>query len=131
MERFNSNMSHQELLQTLEQWTVLDPWFLLALMTVLTPEQWQALTRQLTLAQLLGDVQHQTNSVLSKYPRWFGSSYRQDIANEVMIRLSQGRFWKQYRPQKGHPRPYVIGCAYQYARTITRSFWRGFGKNAA
>ncbi|MGC4031660.1 MAG: hypothetical protein QM754_07995 [Tepidisphaeraceae bacterium] len=112
----------------LEVLTKLEPWFVLAMATQLSPEQWAAIVTQLALADLRDQVRGQVRKALMPYPP-FCMSWLEDITNEVLIKLSEGRFWRRYQPTKAHPMPYVLGCAYQYARTIGRSYWRRFGRD--
>jgi hypothetical protein len=102
------------------------PWAALEIMFVLTPEQWQALLSGEALVSLREAVKQRSLPALMAY-RLSPHQYGEDITQEVLLKLMEGRFLKCYDPGIGHPRAYLMGASYQYARTLARSFWRGDG----
>jgi hypothetical protein len=117
----------RELLAALRAVFVTTPWVGMALMFVLEAEQWEALLSGQALEALHKAVKARSAPALDAY-RLSRGRYADDLAQEVMIRLVQGKFLKCYDPCQKHPRVYLMGSAFQYARTLARSFWRSDGR---
>jgi hypothetical protein len=116
----------RELAETLQQLTLARPWFMLSVIEVLTAEQWEAIRLQSALLRLREQIAGQVKKVLAKYPS-LTQKWMDDIVHEVLLRLMQGKHFKRFEASQSLPAPYVVGCAYQYARTVARSYWRGDG----
>ncbi|MDB5325424.1 MAG: hypothetical protein JWM57_993, partial [Phycisphaerales bacterium] len=44
----------------------------------------------------------------------------------LMLKLVEGSCFGRFNAAVGRPRPYLLGCARQYARVIARSMWRQY-----
>jgi hypothetical protein len=100
-----------------------DPWLTLGVMTLLTPEQWNRLVKGEVFEELDKELQAKAMAALRKYPL-DATALAPDAAHEVLIKLLEGSFLKNYRPEKKHPRSFMMGCAFNYARVRARSIWR-------
>ena len=109
----------------------LQPWFVLAMATQLTAEQWAAVVSQQAIIELRRAVTKEVWRVLRRYPCDFAKAFLEDIVDEVMCKLAEGTWVRRYQADKKHPMPYLIGSAFNYAQTTARSYWRRFGRDRA
>jgi len=100
-----------------------DPWVTLAILMLLTNDQWTRLRNGQVFNDLEKELQAMAQAALSKYPL-DSKELAGDLAHNILLKLRKGRFFKRYQARPEGPWAYVLGCAYQTARSEARSIWK-------
>ncbi|HEY4364932.1 MAG TPA: hypothetical protein VGN17_28465 [Bryobacteraceae bacterium] len=109
----------------LERAMATNPRLIIAILFLLTPEQWASLLSGNVYGELDALLEKIAARAIGKYPL-NGRELSRDAAHDLFIKLYEGTFLKNYRPERRYPRAYLKGCARNYARVIARSLWRRY-----
>jgi hypothetical protein len=94
-----------------------DPWMGVALVHLLTNEQWNALASGAILRELAANIQRHARA---RSARGGAGDVVEDTASEVLIRLVTRESFVGFDPAKGTPKAFMAGVIHRYVRAVMR-----------
>ncbi len=99
-----------------------EPWFGIALIYLLKPEQWASLSSGEVFDEIRQSLVRMAGFTHGALPGRVVAS--EDAASEALCRLATRAFLDRYDAEKGPPKPYMLGVAWRYLHADRKSRFR-------